>query len=114
MIETKRGNLYQTRELSAYGVTSKLKSKYIHHVLLLDTTPTRYEYERGIAVDSLNSLGWVTLDDIRDVLGEEAARKVIAFAEERNREVARKMEKEYGNTDTKATQRIRTKILSKP
>lgn len=105
MIGHRRGSICQTRELTSDGLTTKLKSKYIHHVLLLDTYPAKEEYIAGIAVDSLNSFGWVTFDDIKAVLGEKSALKVVKYSEERNAKVAAEMKKDTANvnTDTKAS-----------
>ena len=84
-----RGCFVEARKIKANGITTKLKPKFKHMVLVLDTIEKNTEYEKVHAMDSLNSLGWCQFDEIKACLGEEAAMKVVKYCEGLRRKEAK-------------------------
>lgn len=92
MIKRNRGQFYETRSLKADSVSTVLKPKLKHVVLLLDTVEKDMDYTKVHAIDSLNSIGWCTMDDVAECLGREAGFKMIAHCEAK----VKRMVKEQG------------------
>lgn len=76
-----RGKFGSVKTVNVGGITTTLKSKYKHMVLVLDTVDSKMDYEQLHAVDSLASMGWCRFDDIQDCLGKQMAMKVLKFCE---------------------------------
>ena len=86
MIE--RGVMYSTKELEIDGLKHRLKSKYKHMVILLDTVDAKESYSVLHAKDSLNNLGWVKFDDVAAVIGKTKTKEIIKYCEEKLRKEA--------------------------
>ncbi len=89
----KPGVLAEVTKIKTGGVTTSLKRGYKHNVLLLSTTKADFEYELPYAVDQLNSMGWCNFADVKDALGEKAAKKVVEWCEKRNAVALKELDK---------------------
>lgn len=76
-----RGKIGSVKEINVGGIATKLKPKYKHMVLVLDTVDNKFKYEQNHAVDSLASMGWCRFDDIQKCLGKASAEKVLKYCE---------------------------------
>lgn len=85
-----RGRFGSTKEITLGTITTKLKPKYRHMVLVLDTVEKDTEYDLVHATDSLNNMGWCKFDDVKACLGLEQAKKVVAYCEKEVRKKAKK------------------------
>ena len=86
-----RGQFVETKQVKSGSVTTKLKPKYKHMVLVLDTVEAKMEYEKVHALDSMGAMGWCLYDDVKNCLGEVAAKKVIKFVEDKISKEAKKL-----------------------
>lgn len=84
-----RGHIYETTKLKNGSLTTEIKKKFSHHVLLLDTTESSLDYTTAHAFDSLNNIGWCKFDDVAECLGEKAAKKVVAHCEKKIKKMAK-------------------------
>lgn len=90
-MEFRPGTVYSTRSLRLEGEGSvflegKLQPKVKSMVLLLDVVDKKINYTKWHAIDALNAMGYCTFDDVKAVLGEKAAEKVLAFCEKKVRD----------------------------
>ena len=81
-----RGHIGTVKEINVGGITTKLKPKYRHQVLVLDTVDKDLDYTLAHSVDSLNSLGWCKFDDVAEFFGADKAQELVKFCEKKLRE----------------------------
>lgn len=84
-----RGKFGSIKEITIGGITTKLKAKYRHQVLVLDTVEKDFDYKAVQAIDSLNNIGWCKFDDVKAVLGATNAKKVVSYCEKQVKKLAK-------------------------
>lgn len=81
----KRGCIFETKKLKGDGITTTLKKKYVHQVLLLDTIEDGRDYPVEAAIESLHTLGWCKFDDVAEFINKETAEKLVKFCTKKNK-----------------------------
>ena len=91
-----RGKIVSCKDIKLAGISLKLKAQFRYVALVLDTLKRDEDYPQYAAIDSLNSMGWCKFDDIKDVLGEAAAKKVVRHCEKKTKEQADRIRRGEG------------------